>query len=114
VTDYTQIGQRLYRVYGWKWPSIDTIPPLAVYGLKSTVTLNYDRGYTSVPAAIKAETLRMVGRAIGNPSGYVSERLDDYTYQRADGTAGVYLDEAGRSALKRWRRSAFAIAQGTG
>ena len=37
VTDFSQIGDRLYRVYGWRWPSVDTIPPLAIYGLKSTV-----------------------------------------------------------------------------
>lgn len=45
--------------------------------------------------------LEVAARAVGNPGGYASERIDDYTYQRPAATqrAGVYLTELERSEL---------------
>ena len=110
VTDYSKIGDRLYRVYGWRWPSVDTIPPLAIYGLKSTVTVDYDHGYATIPDIIRATCLRVAARAYSNPSGYIREQVDDYAYERPATGAGVYLDDDDRRAIKRYRRTSFAVS----
>lgn len=112
VTDFSQIGDRLYRVYGWRWPSVDTIPPLAIYGLKSTVHVVYDAGYPEVPGVIHATCVRMVLRAMDNPTGLDQAGIDDYTPRFNDGRGGVFLTDDDKRAVRRYRRAAFSIDQG--
>ena len=112
VTDYSQIGDRLYRVYGWAWPSVDTIPPMAIYGLKSIVEVTYDAGNATVPNAVAATCRRMVIRAMSNPTGVARESIDDYTVQRLSDRGGVFLDDDDKKALRRYRRGAFEVNMG--
>lgn len=115
ITDYSKIGDRLYRVYGWRWPSVDTIPPLAIYGLKSTVTVVYSHGYDPVPEPVAAVCRRMVMRALASGvSGLASEKIDDYQYQAAEPGAGVILTPADEKQLRRYRRPARSISLGSG
>jgi len=119
IADFSQIGDRLYRVFGWRWPSVDTIPPMAIYGLKSTVSVTYDHGYAPIPDIIAAVCRRMALRAFLNPTGITSEAntIDDYTHKvgYADKTgAGVTLTDEDKASLRRYRRGAFSVDLGSG
>lgn len=112
ITDYSQIGDRLYRVYGWAWPSVDTIPPLAIYGLKSTVHVVYDAGFAEVPGPVFTTCLRMVMRAMDNPTGLDQANIDDSQTRYNNGRGGVFLADEDKRSLRRYRRAAFTIPQG--
>lgn len=115
VGDFSQIGDRLYRLFGWRWPSVDTVPPLAIYGLKSTIHAVYDHGYSPVPDVIVAVCRRVVMRAMDNPLGASGgEAIDDYkapSYSSA-GTA-CWLSDEDKLSLRRFRRGAFSVELGS-
>ena len=119
VGDFSQIGDRLYRVFGWRWPSVDTIPPLAIYGLKSTLSVTYNHGYSPIPDVIVAVCRRMAMRAFINPTGLTSleSGIDDWTnkvgYADRVGT-GVALTDEDKLSLRRYRRGAFSVDLGSG
>lgn len=119
VADFSQIGDRLYRLFGWRWPSVDTIPPMAIYGLKSTLSVIYNHGYTPIPDVIVAVCRRMAMRAFINPTGVTSleETIDDYgnkvAYADRAGT-GVNLTDDDRLSLRRYRRGAWSMDLGSG
>jgi hypothetical protein len=113
VGNFSQIGDRLYRVFGWRWPSVDTIPPMAIYGLKSTLKVTYDHGYAAVPPTIVAVCRRMALRALVNPVGVTSEAIDDYKVSYAGTGIGVVMTDDDRKSLRRFRRAAFSIDMGS-
>lgn len=121
VDGWSQVGDRLYRVYGWRWPSVDTIPPLAIYGLMSTATVTYDAGYDPIPQVIATVCVNAAMRAFDNPTGDLRESVDDYTRDKSRGFqgdqptgVGVFLDLADQRRLRRYRRSAFMLPMGSG
>lgn len=116
VGNYTQVGDRLYRVYGWAWPSVDVIPPMAVYGLMSTVTVTYDAGYSEVPQIIVSVCIGAAMRAFDNPMGVAREAIDDYSRELPAGAVGTgaFLTDADMKRLRRYRRGAFSVDMGSG
>lgn len=119
VGDYSQIGDRLYRVFGWRWPSVDTIPPMAIYGLKSTLSVTYDHGYATIPDVIATVCRRMALRAFINPTGVTSQEgsIDDFGTKVAYADrvgAGVALTDDDKLSLRRFRRGAFSVDIGSG
>lgn len=54
-----------------------------------------------VPGSVKAVVLRMVDRAYRNPEGFSAESDGDYSYQRTQVQAGVYLTDAERAIIRR-------------
>jgi len=91
---------------------------MAIYGLKSTLSVTYDHGYSPVPDVIVAVCRRMALRAFLNPTGLISEdvAIDDYTRKvgYADRTgAGVTLTDEDKASLKRYRRGAFSVDLGS-
>ena len=73
----------------------------------------YDAGFAEIPGAVFSTCIRMVMRAMSNPTGLARESIDDYTAQRTDDRGAVYLAAEDRAALKRHRRSAFSISVGS-
>lgn len=116
VENFTQIGDRLYRLYGWRWPSVQVIPPLALYGIKPLIHAVYNHGYAVVPDVIVAVCARMAMRAMDNPTGVsTGEGIDDYTGPRyAVSGTGCFLTDEDRKHLRRFRRGAFSVDMGTG
>lgn len=120
VTDFKKVGDRLYRVYGWAWPSIDVVPPLAIYTPVSTVTVTYDAGYNPIPQVIVSVCINAAMRAFDNPTGVLRESIDDYTRDFSRGFSGdaptgtgVFLDAADQKRLRRYARRSFAVNIGT-
>lgn len=115
VTDAKPDGNKLYRVYGWAWPSIDVIPPMALYGLLSTVTVVYTHGYATIPPPIATVCRQMVMRALTNLPGYKAVSLDDYSAEVGGPVGyGVFLADADMRSLRRYRTAAYSIDIGTG
>lgn len=121
VAEWKQVGDRLYRPYGWAWPSVDVIPPLAPFGVLSTVTVTYDAGYATVPPVIAMVCINAAMRAFDNPTGVLRESIDDYTRDYSRGFSGdaptgtgVFLDATDQRRLRRYRRGAFTVNMGTG
>lgn len=114
VTDFKQVGDRLYRVYGWAWPSIDVVPPMAIYAPVSTVTVTYDAGYNPLPQAIVSVCINAAMRAFSNPTGVLRESIDDYSRDfSGDAATGVLLDAIDQKRLRRYARRAFVIDMGS-
>lgn len=74
VTGHTLIGQRLYRTAGFGTYSQST-PDLL------EIDLTY--GFTTVPDDVKLAVLEMASVAYDNPTGDMSESIDDYTVRYA-------------------------------
>lgn len=114
VTDYTQVGDRLFRRCSWDnrfrrgswWPWFPDQFPF-------TVTVNYDHGYDADDDGIqlaKAATMAIATQAIVNPSGAASEGIDDYRVVfRSDAQPLEMTDSLEERLRRTYGRTAFTI-----
>jgi hypothetical protein len=87
VTDYTRMGQQLYRRIGWgTWWAF---PP-------TLIEVDYTYGYTVVPDDVKGAVLETAAGAYENPvsPNIARESIDDYSITYGAGTSGVRLSKA--------------------
>lgn len=98
VTDYTRIGQIMYRSAGWGgW----TFPP-------ALVEVDLTHGYTTIPDDVKAAVLETAAQAYDIPVGAViSESIDDYAVRYATTGGGLQLTKSAADVASRYR-GAFA------
>lgn len=85
VTGWTQIGNRLYRPYGFGGYG-SPVPDL--------VEVDLTHGYATVPDDVKFAVLEMAGLLYDNPTGAMTESIDDYT---------VRYDTTGKQTALSWR-----------
>jgi hypothetical protein len=99
VTDYTRIGQILYRLVGLTGGSM--FPPPLV-----EVDLTY--GYTSAGDDVRGVVLETAATAYQSPDpSTVSESIDDYSIRTAPNIGGIMLTPSAEK-LAAWYRGAFA------
>jgi hypothetical protein len=85
VTDYTRIGQILYRVT--RWGGYIYPPPL--------VEVDLTHGYTSPGDDVRGAVLESAAIAYDNPDPAVtSEAIDDYSVKTAPNLGGIMLSPA--------------------
>lgn len=97
-SDYSLVGQNLYRLTGWggrTW-----------HPQKVEVDLTY--GHTDVPDDVKGAVLEMAAAGYGNPSLTTREQIDDYAVQYAVAAGGVGLTDHARKVANRYRFGGFA------
>lgn len=106
VTDYTIVGQQLWRYGGWLTRlSYETsfLLPRDVYQ-PSTVTVTYDHGYDDCPADIVDLVCELVAQRA--TQGYdvdprvTGESVDDYRVSYSDGVDAGAISQARRDALR--------------
>lgn len=72
-------------------------------GPASTIRLNYSWGFDDVPGVVKALTLRIAARTIGNVSDVTQESLASYsvTYSSSARFSGSHVSDGERRRLRR-------------
>lgn len=99
--DWTLSGSRLYRWAGWNRVLVMTAS--TSYGRAPTlVAVTYDHGYPEIPDDIKGATLAMAADILANPTGLLSENIDDYTWRRSDTTTGTAAGMLLRDVVRRY------------
>lgn len=98
VTGWTLIGNKLYRSAGFGSYS-PYVPDL----LEVDVTY----GYTSVPDDVKYSVIEMAAAAYDNPTGAMTETIDDYTV-RYDTTGKQFTNHSWRDVAARYRGTLIA------
>src|SRR6266704_1307233 len=90
ITDYTVIGQSLYRRF--RFGAFWAFPP-------DLVEVDYSYGYATVPDDVKGAVLETAAGAYENPvsPGVVGEALDDYTVKFGQGAYGMMLTPSAAS-----------------
>lgn len=99
VTDWTRVGDRLFRYGGWRarW---DTAP---------VVTVTYSHG-GPVPTVVLGAVLAVAADIYENPSGLSSETVDDYTWRRSETDRGSEASLALSEAVRAYRRRPLTVA----
>jgi len=64
---------------------------------------------TGAPAAVQAVVLTAALRVMRNPEGYNSETIGPYSYRRRDSDLDVYLSEAEKAIVRRYRTRARTL-----
>jgi hypothetical protein len=101
VTDYTVIGDRLFRRGGFGvW---GVFPP-------DRLDVTYTYGYTAVPDRVKGAVLEIAKSIYVNPSAAASEQIDDYRIQFGSKPAGIALPDGAASVAKSFRDLAPPVA----
>jgi hypothetical protein len=98
ITDYTRIGNVLYRLigFGFQW----AFPP-------DLIEVDYTYGETVVPDKVKGEVLETAGAIYSSPDiTVVSEQIDDYSVKTAANAGGFQLSPAAKD-LADWYRGAL-------
>lgn len=100
VTDYTRIGQILYRAARWGgWYAF--IPPL--------VEVDLTHGYTSAGDDVKGAVLETAATAYSSPDpSTVSESIDDYSVRTAANIGGMMLTPAAEKLATFYRGAIVA------
>lgn len=94
VTDYTRIGQIVYRVA--RWGGLVFPPPLVEFDLT--------HGYTAAGDDVKGAVLETAATAYSSPDpSTVSESIDDYSVRTAANIGGMMLTPAAEK-LADWYR----------
>lgn len=89
ITDYTRIGNVLYRLigFGFQW----AFPP-------DLVEVDYTYGYTAVPDDVRGAVLETAAAAYMGPDiTTAAEAIDDYSIKMAPNTGGVQLSPAAQA-----------------
>lgn len=96
VTDWTFLGDRLYRPSGWQAWDATTGAPLRV-------EVTYTHGYAVVPDELKRIGLQAAARAYRNPKGLRSETIgsESYTYATETVAASVELTAQEKREARR-------------
>lgn len=97
VTDYSRVGQILYRSGGFGDSYTD--PPVAL-------VVTYTHGLADVTPDIKAAILDTAASAYLNPGTTIREQIDDYSSTVT--TAGFQLSRSARALAELYRRPAVA------
>jgi hypothetical protein len=98
ITDYTRIGNVLYRLigFGFQW----AFPP-------DLIEVDYTYGETVVPDKVKGAVLETAGAIYSSPDiTVVSEQIDDYSVKTAANAGGFQLSPAAKG-LADWYRGAL-------
>ena len=66
-------------------------------------------GNIVAPPAVITVVLQAALRAVRNPEGYTGETLGQYSYRRSDEDLSVYLTDAEREIVGRYRQSSRAL-----
>jgi len=64
---------------------------------------------TGAPAAVEAVVLTAALRVMRNPEGITSETIGPYSYKRRDQDADVYLSEAEKAIVRRYRQASRSL-----
>lgn len=110
TTMYQQVGNRLWRGFGWQYATV-LIPPARIpywryltYPPPSTITVTYDHGWAPGAwqlEAARTEVLALCAQAYANPAGSRSVTVDDYTETYSDLFAGMQVPESTKALLRR-------------
>lgn len=93
VTDYTRIGQVMYRVA--RWGGYIYPPPL--------VEVDLTHGYAAPGDDVKGVVLETAGAAYMGPDiTTAAESIDDYSVKMAPNTGGVQLSPAAEKLARRY------------
>lgn len=95
VTDYTLVGNVLYRLVGWgfQW----AFPP-------DVIEVDYTYGMTSVPDLVKGAVLETAGAIYMSPDITVAEEaIDDYSVKTALNTGGFSLSPSAEKIADLYR-----------
>lgn len=98
ITDYTRIGNVLYRLigFGFRW----AFPP-------DLIEVDYTHGETVVPDKVKGVVLETAGTIYSSPDiTVVSESIDDYSVRTSPTAGGFQLSPAAKD-LADWYRGAL-------
>lgn len=98
VTDYTLVGNALYRLigFGFQW----AFPP-------DLIEVDYTYGETVVPDQVKGAVLETAGAIYSSPDiTTASEAIDDYSFKSNPNSGGFQLSPAARD-LADWYRGAL-------
>jgi len=109
-TDYTQIGNNLYRVIGWGrvlGATVAVAPYMAFP--PQLVEVDHTYGYTTVPDAVKGAVLETAATAYANPvAATTREQIDDYAVESAPNIGGLMLTESAAWLAEKYRTGGFA------
>jgi hypothetical protein len=101
VTDYTVIGNRVFRYVGWD--ASDVTAPV--------VMVTYTYGGT-VPDEVLGATLAVAADIFENPTGLSSETIDDYTWRRSDSPTGMLAEQMLSTVERAYRRRPLTVQLG--
>lgn len=74
------------------------------------VTVTYDHGFDTIPAAVKDVCLKLAAERYSNPEGLDSERIDDYQYRRTGRIqAGQRTFDDLEALVRRYRTNALSV-----
>lgn len=101
VTDYTLVGDRLWRYQGWADIPFGTGP--------QTVEVTYDHGSDIVPELVKGAVLAVAAETITNPAGLAGETIDDYTWRRSEGGGESATEQLLKLVDRRYGRKPLTV-----
>lgn len=101
VTDWTLVGDRLFRYAGW----------LADFYNAPIVTVTYSHG-GAVPTVAEGAVLAVAADIYENPSSLSSETIDDYTWRRSDSERGAEASLALTEVVRAYRRRPLTVQIG--